>query len=549
MGLAETKRIIESSENIPVITGDAIDDRLVIPELAEAYREPPGAFVDFMAEIRDNFERRYDGDVYRIVGAIGLAQAIVGPHIKGPTGSKCAFGTFVASATGSGKGAPNDFVRAYAEKLGISMRVSESIMSSTKQIQMRLIEAGGSLLYIADDCPKHLKSWSSPSGNLSDMDEFFRSSSTGSYSPTTTIRIAFSELLEKRMNPKSIVAASRREGWNIPRIRVGYSPDENGETPEGPIDYAALAKMPHRTGIEIRRLLVVDELLKQESIKNARFIPLISITPDSAPEIIRSWTNNGGMGRMLFISGHDELPALRMDVESVGQVNMRIIHEWQSRIPDKDFTVGFRSDEAKARCDFLRLRIDDMRNEPGITGVVATRYGQLMIDLATLCAWFDFSARNGDTAAVDIRHLDWAFSMVVKSMRSLRDFMEGEADFDGLEQTEWNSILGRVRKIIESPSFKGYISALANKLCRDRVEMIIRAAESVGMKIDARSFSTEVMRAIAQSERSPVRLHENGRSIVIDVDKKGSWDGIKMTQPVIKILSNYVNKTKFTRRK
>ena len=543
MSVENTISLIEAKKAIPVFTGDPIDDRLEIPELREAYRTPPGAFMDFMNEIKDNFERREDGDIYRVTGAIGIAQVICGAHIMGPTKSKCAFGTFVCAASGSGKGAPQDFIRKFASELGLIGRVSVSTMSSTKQIQKRLIEAGGSLLYMADDCPKHLKNWSDPRSPLSDMDEFFRSSSTGAYSPTSIIRSEFAEEIEKRTALKTILSASKREGWMIPRLRVNLPPDENGETPEGPVDYQALAKMPHSTGREIKRLMMIAELLKAEAIKNVRFVPFISITPDSAGEIIRQWTDNGGMGRMLFIHGHDEVPELKSGICS-GEISKKLINEWLPRIPDKDFIVGFRDDDAYGRYHELTRRIDALRDVDGITGKVATRYGQLMIDLATLCAFFDFRSRTHDSAVVGEEHIDWAFSMVVKSMRSLRDFMEGEQESDGLEQTEWENILFKIKSVVQTKKFKEkpYLSVISNALYRDKIKKIIDAADSNSFQVDKNIFFSEVIRAISQSQDSPLSFSEENPKY-IDINQRCSWKSIRMTPQIRGMLSIYIRKT------
>ena len=83
MSVENTVALIEAKNAIPVFTGDPIDDRLEIPELREAYRTPPGAFMDFMNEIKDNFERREDGIFIALRGQLVSRRLFVVPTLWG----------------------------------------------------------------------------------------------------------------------------------------------------------------------------------------------------------------------------------------------------------------------------------------------------------------------------------------------------------------------------------------------------------------------------------------------------------------------------------
>ena len=69
-------------------------------------------------------------------------------------------------------------------------------------------------------------------------------------------------------------------------------------------------------------------------IENARFIPLITVTPVQGIDAVRSWQKDGGMGRTLFILGRgddEEMPLLKRE-QPTGEVNRRIVNEWKQRI-------------------------------------------------------------------------------------------------------------------------------------------------------------------------------------------------------------------------
>ncbi|MHC1838136.1 hypothetical protein ACYPTD_29645, partial [Klebsiella pneumoniae] len=303
-------------------------DEADIPEFREKYKIPPGSLGEFIKEIEKNFERRDDGEKYRLVGALGLAQIMAGRFIIGPTGSKCSTGIFLVARSGAGKQAPVNFIKQYAEALMISDRLCTTTATSLKQIQTSMIEGDGSLLYVVNDDKQHIDSWNDPrSAYLGGTAPWYRSlTDEGGWVPTRTIIRDIEENMAKAMNPKTIVSVAMAEGWIVPRI---------GGAQDGMIDYKRLSQMDHSVGRNLKKVMAEHELCTRDGgIENARFIPLITVTPVQGIDAVRSWQKDGGMGRTLFILGHgddEEMPLLKRE-QPAGEVNRRIVNEWKQRI-------------------------------------------------------------------------------------------------------------------------------------------------------------------------------------------------------------------------
>lgn len=511
-------------------------DLVDVPEFRDGYPLPPGMLGDFIIEIEKHFERREESESFRLAGAICLAQVIAGRNIIGPTESKCAFNIFMIAASGGGKGDMIKFIGKYADKLGISSRISSSTMTSTKQIKCALIEAGGSLLYIADDCPEHLHSWSDTRSSLGETSSWFRASATDDWTPEMPIRTYFTEALQSAQMPKLINAASVAEGWRVPKIN---------DAEDGPIDYVRLSKMNNETGKRLRHCIQAYELAS-EKIKNIRFIPLVTVTPDQGIFTVRKWRADGGMGRSLFIRSPEYIPPMKPGRPDLA-VNSSLINEIKPRIPESIINVKFHSDEVAAYYDVLARKIDEARNIDGIAGHMGARYGQMVIDLATICAFMDLSSRDGTQPYIKENHLEWAYGVAMKSLYDAREYLEGEAEFDGLENTEWDNLVKKVKAWTESKLFeKPYISCLKNKICRDRVSKIISAADSNSLQVNADRFTYELVMAIYDNKHSPIALDQDNPTKIVLVNG-GSWSGLRMNSTFRNILSAAIKRMRFMR--
>lgn len=539
--MTDSKQIIELKESLKPAgkpdSGNPLDE-IDVPEFREGYKIPPGSLGEFMCEIENHFENREEGEVYRLPGAIALAQVMAGRYIIGPSAkNKCATGTFIVGRSGAGKGAPSDFVKAYSENLGITPRVSKSTVTSLRQIKERLIEADGFLLYIADDCPEHLQAWSDTRSPLGETASWFRTSISGDWFPESPVVTLFQEKLASAQNPKLILSAAQAQGWMIPRI---------GES-DGPIDYRRLAKMNHDIGRRLNHAMQCYDLcVNEKGIQNVRFIPFITVTPEQGIATVRRWEKDGGMGRSLFIKGHEHMPELKNTPDM--EINKTIINEWKPRIPGGFFNVEYANDGVSKYYEMLRRRIDKSSNIPGVIGSVGPRSAQMVIELATLCAFADLSSRNGMTPKINECHIEWAYATVMNSMYDLRDYLEGEAEFDGLENTEWDNIVMKVKKCIESKAFaeKPYISVVKNKLCRDRISKIISAADSNSIQVTPDKFTYEVIIAISENRHSPIELDPENPSN-IRLSGGGSWSGLRMNASVRNILSSAMKRMRFMR--
>lgn len=537
----DLSQIIKDRDSLRASTSEGIDsgnplDAIDIPEFHAAYPLPPGALAEFMLNVANNFETREDSERMRIAAALGLAQLIMGRNVLGPTKSKCSFSIFMIAASGGGKGSMINFICAAAKKLGLSERLSISQLTSTKQIKTKLISSGGSLLYIADDCPTHLASWSDPRSPLGETSSWFRSCATMDWEPESTIKRDLADELAKHQNPKTICAIASAQGWSVPRV----------SGTEGVIDYKKLANMPHDCGVNLKNAMEAYELACK-GVENIKFIPFITATKEQGISTVSKWKADGGMGRSLFILAQEKDIGEKSKKRPNGEVSKSIINEWKPRIPTSVINVKFKDKEVEQYYDILDRRIDSSRNLEGISGHMGARYGQMIIDLATVCAFFDIKARDGQAVFIDVNHLEWAFSVAITSMKEAREFLEGEEESDGLEQTEWEKLVAKVQKWTNSKTFdKPYISTLKNNICRDRVKKIVAASASNNMPMTDDKFTVSLVLAIAENKNSPINLDEENPSKIV-LSKSGSWSELKMNPEMRNILGAALKKLRFTK--
>lgn len=527
---------LRSSNSEGIESGNPLD-AIDIPEFHEAYPLPPGGLSEFMLNIANNFEARDESERMRLSGALGLAQLIIGRNVIGPTKSKCSFSVITIAESGGGKGSSLAFIYEAAKKLGITNRLSKSPLTSTKQIKSKLISAGGSLVYIADDCPNHLASWSDPRTPLGETSAWFRSCVTSDWDPEITIQRDFAEELAKVQNPKTIMAIASSQGWSVPKV----------SGTEGMIDYKRLSMMPHECGAALKLAMESYELACK-GVERVKFIPMITATKDQGISTVSKWKADGGMGRSLFIFAQEPGKIGKKSVKRPdNEVSRAIINEWKPRIPNSLVHVKFKSKDVDNYYDILDRRIDSARNFEGIAGHMGARYGQMVIDLATICAFFDISARNGQDIFVDINHLEWAFSVAITSMKEAREFLEGEQESDGLEQTEWEKLVAKVQKWTNSKSFeKPYISVLKNTICRERVNKIVAASATNSMPMTGDKFTYELVVAITENKKSPIKFDEENPSIIL-LCNGGSWSDLKMNPEMRNILGIAMKKLRFTK--
>lgn len=523
-------------------------DEADIAEFHEKYKNPPGSLGEFIEEIEKNFERRHEGERYRLVGALGLAQIMAGRFIIGPTGSKCSTGIFLVARSGAGKQAPVNFIKQYADALMISDRLCTTTATSLKQIQTSMIEGDGSLLYVVNDDKQHIDAWNDPrSAYLGGTAPWYRGlSDEGGWVPTRTIIRDIEEQLAKAMNPKTIVSVAMAEGWIVPRV---------GGAQDGMIDYKKLSQMDHSIGRNLKKVMSEHELCTRDGgIENARFIPLITVTPVQGLDAVRSWQKDGGMGRTLFILGHgddEDMPVLKKD-QPTGSVNRKIVNEWKHRILRSITRVEFESEKVNDKRYELVCHLEKcLGNVEGVIGDVVPRAGQMIVDLASICAFTDLSSRNGMTPVLKEEHLEWAYMTVINHLRSLRDYVEGDVAFSGLEEDEWENIIAKMKKIMEGKKFiaKPYTSVLKSALCRGRIETIIKAANSNHLQVTPERFISEILVSITENRHSPIDIEASaisGGSRIVFRDE-GSWNGLRMNASVRNIISSAVKRMKFMR--
>ncbi len=504
-----------------------------IPDARQRIKEPPGELATMCNIIAEHFEKRKDGHMFRLAGAIGVAQVIIGNKLKTPTGSKMMFQVITVAKSGSGKSAPMEFVGEAAIALGVPERYRSSTVTSTKQLMMHTIEAGGAMVYNIDDNKNHLVSWDNDRSPMGETSGFIRSQSSTSipWEVTAPIQRDISAALSDAMNLKLITARSKAEGWLVPRT---------GDGDESQVDYVRLAQMPHSTGINLGKAMRTAELASKP-IDDFKIVPMVSLTPDMAQSIVTNWRANGSMGRSLFLYYAGDVPDFKDDFPKPWNPS-KFVNMWKPRIPGITEKAVWASG-AEAVHKSLSRRMDSIRNEEGIVGIIATRYSQLMTDLATMCAFFDVSARKGKSIEVGVSHLEWAYITCIDSMKAMREYMEGEEETDGLAQTEWGNIVARVRRIVESEVFitRPSLSTIKNRLVRDGVKKLVSASDSNNMPMTPEKFTHAIVSAIIENKFSPLAM-DDLMSTKIIVVPDGSWDNLRMSAEVRNILEYALKK-------
>lgn len=494
---------------------------------------PPGALMDFCEIIEKHYERRSGCEPYRIIGALGAAQAIVGRNLLTPTSSKIMFQMMLVARSGSGKTAALDFITAASRALGVPERVKSDLASSLKQIQCAIIEADGSLVYLVDDNEAHVLAWDSERSHLEGTSGFIRanSSTVNPWKATTPIRNDFANDLANIDN-KKIEAAAKSEGWLIPRI------DGTRE-----IDFVKFSKQNQPIAKDYARAKRNYETACKP-IERLKLIPVISLTPDAAHKILKRWKDNGSMGRTFFILKDDLLEETKDNPPEWKSRSFE--NEWKPRIP-RGVIVAKWGDGAESRFKELSYAMDSLRNEDGITGPVSARYSQLIIDMATLCAFFDGAARRGSDVFVCNNHLEWAYQACLESMISMRNYHEGADESSNLESDLWAMIVAKVKNCVESNKrFEqfGTVAIIKDRLCRDKVKKIIDICVSEGMHMSADIFTYRVLECISGNKYAPVEIDENNTKKVT-VTSGGRWSDVKMNNEIRAILSKASRRLQF----
>lgn len=503
--------------------------------------KPPGELSTFCDIIGADFERREGCEIYRLIGALGAAQIIMGRNVLTPTMSKTMYQLMLVAPSGGGKSAALSFISSAATSLGLEMRFRGSTVTSLKQLQVAVIEGEGALVYLADDVPSHVLNWDNERSTLDGISSFFRSESTsqGAWMATAPIRRELDETLEKSSSPKMLEGKARAEGWILPRV------DATKE-----IDFVTFSKQNQDVAKRYAKAKK-DVTLAEKPVERMKLIPVIAMTPNHGKKIIENWQDNGSMGRTFFICNEEETGEFKDGFDEGKKWNSgKFVREWKARIPMGPVIAKW-GDGSQARFRELARTIDSLRNEGGITGSVSARYAQMLIDLATTCAFFDTNARSGNDFFVNINHLDWGYQACLKSLLDMRDYMEGHADENGLEVNEWEAIVSKVKSCVETNGkFMKYgtVSTMKDRVCRDRVKLIIDACTSSGMLMTKEKFMYCILECIGNYRHAPVAVDDSNTSKVAILEG-GRWNDIPMTNEMRNLLSTALRRIKFLPKK
>lgn len=530
----------------PVKSDDPFDN--VVPEWVTAsYGCPPGAMAEFCQVIADHFEVRFGGEKMRIVGAINAAQLIMGNHVLSPDGTKMMFNTVVAAPSGSGKGAPIDFVSDMAFALGLEDRISVNAKTSMKQVQEAALQSGGFLLYNVDDNANHVKAWSNTqNGAFGEFDGFLRTMATQRapfVAPSPLMRDVM-ESVSKVLSAKFIGEDSSEKGYIIPR-----KPGKDGE--QGAIDFVAISKMDNDIGRRVRAAMKLRDTV-MNPVKNFKIVANITMTPEYLEQFIPAWAANGSAGRAFFVFSGEEVGDLQP--RSISRaIPRKIINEWKPRIPTNELRMKWKSPEVEDKVMSLRLAIDQLRHINGIVGGIATRSAQLMIDLSCVCAFLDESARNGVTdILVDQRHVEWGFMAAVESLRSYRNYSEGEVESDGLATTEFQNLVARVRKITETKAFQDSptVSVIRNRLYNGKAKNVINGMGTPSERVTPEDAVRLLLEQIAESKRPPFIIDDANPNRIL-MTTNGDWENIYPQGRLFTLLNRSLAQLKFviTRKK
>ena len=158
---------------------------------------PPGSLGEFCDIIGKHCQRRQGMEMARIFGALAAAQVIAGRNVLSPTRSKVMFQLMLLAPSGIGKSSMLEFAGNVASALGLHDRFKKSTVTSLKQLQMAIIEAGGAMVYLVDDQHSHVMNWDNDRSPLEGVSNFFRSESSSAlpWHAPAPIRREFGEAL------------------------------------------------------------------------------------------------------------------------------------------------------------------------------------------------------------------------------------------------------------------------------------------------------------------------------------------------------------------
>lgn len=526
--LAAEKRRANEEEDDPV--------KAIMLEGVSAHN-PPGGLGEFCELIGKHCQRRQGMEIARIFGALAAAQVIAGRNVLSPTRSKVMFQLMLLAPSGIGKSTMLEFAGNVASALGLHDRFKKSTVTSLKQLQMAIIEAGGAMVYLVDDQHSHVMNWDNERSPLEGISNFFRSESSSAlpWHAPAPIRREFGEALALASSKSMLEATARVQGWILPRGMDGKD-----------IDLNALAKMNQDVAKRFAKARA-DNDLAEKPIERLKFVPVITMTPEKGKKIVDNWKESGSMGRTFFINFDGEVGKVEHDLP---EWNPRsFANFWKPRIPAAPVS-GKWGAGAKEKYRELFDSIDSLRNEGGITGMVSPRYGQLMGDMATLCAFVDPAARTATDFTVEVRHLEWAYQACLESLVSMRDYLEGQPEENGMEVNEWESIVSKIKLCVEgNAKFRdtNYLSVMTNKVCRDRIKHIIDACNSSGMNLTPAAFMVRVLGCISEYRYAPVEVDPNNPKKV-RVNEGGKWKDIPMNQEIRNIMTTAMRKMRFMKK-
>lgn len=545
---ADSQRAVEfmAGTNKNLKPADPFED--VIPEWVTAsYGCPPGAMSEFCQVIAENFEVRFGGEKMRIVGAINAGQLIMGNKVLTPEGTKMMFNTVVAAPSGSGKGAPIDFVSDLAFALGLDDRISVNAKTSMKQVQEAALQAGGFLIYNVDDNANHVKAWSNTqNGAFGEFDGFLRTMATQRapfVAPSPLMRDVM-ESVAKVLSAKFIGEDSSEKGWIVPR-----KPAKGDEL--GSIDFVAISKMDNDIGRRVRAAMKLRDTV-MNPVRNFKIVANITLTPEYLEQFIPSWAANGSAGRAFFVFNGEEVGDLQPRSIS-RQVPRKIINEWKPRIPTAEIVMKWKDKDVEAKVMDLRMAIDQLRHVNGIIGNIATRSAQLMVDLACVCAFLDSSARDGVTdILVGQAHIEWGFMAAIESLRSYRDYSEGEVESDGLATTEFQNLVSRIRKVTETKAFQDSptISVIKNRVYNGKAKNVINGMGTPSERVTAEDAVRLLIDQIAESRNPPLIVDPMNPNRIL-MTEGGDWENIYPQGRLFTLLNRSLAQLKFviTRKK
>lgn len=513
-----------------------------------SFDSPPGALGEFCRVIENSFEFNEGGEKFRIVGAINAAQLIMGNNIVSPTLTKVMFNTLVAAPSGTGKGAPMMFVSAIAQALGLQHRYVSSARSSTKQIQISMVKAFGSLVYNVDDNPNHVAAWADPRSQFAEYDGFVRGQATES-SPWEITNQILAELREETMkilSEKFITGDSTEKGWVVPRL--GY--DGEGKAP---IDFDAVAKMPNETGRRVKAALELSRYIMDGRVERAKVVNAITMTPENLARFIPAWAENGTAGRTFFVYCESGSARPLFNIPN-REIPRSLIREWSPRIPSKPVTAEFADSEGPQMSFDIRTAFYDIKesSNDGTIANVAARCAELAINLATLAAFMDTAARDGvDKIKVGKAHLSWGFLAAKESLKSYREYLSSGEESDGTAHTEFEKIVIAVRKIVEAKSFNGYVSTITTRLkTKKNIMTLVNAMSKPGETVKPEHAIGLVVEAIANSPRSPFMIDGMNPNKLHIMDG-GDWEDIYLEGRLFGLMERATAKLRYhlTRKK